>query len=366
VTIIPTITPLVSQCNRQITFTFEYQVKCLIYYHTGEYISAQALLQDMQNDESVKYLINCPEGFGESTFYEANSSRGVTQMLEVFDRLSRKVSKCLGITHAKLGNLVAIDGSLIDATLSMTWADYRESSNKAKVHLGFDLNRSIPIKLYLTEGKEAERPFVTCILEPGQTGVLDRGYQDHDRFDEWIDDKKHFVARLKNNTKWDVIDRLPFDKGGKIFFFAKVLLGDENHKMRHPLYLVGFRVRKKLFWVATDRADLTAEQIAFIYSLRWEIEKLFSWWKRHLKVYHLISRNHHGMLLQLLAGLITYLLLVLYCYQQYGEKYPSILRLRQLRCDIRSEMGYKVYIVNIQINIEAIALLLLFYFDAIF
>ena len=156
-----------------------------------------------------------------------------------------KVSKCLGITHAELGNLVAIDGSLIDAShsvqtnLSMTWADYRESSNKAKVHLGFDLNRSIPCKLYLTEGKEAERPFVTCILEPGQTGLLDRGYQDHERFDEWIDDEKHFVARLKNNTKWDIIEKLPFNKGGKIFFFAKVWLGDENHKMLHPVYLVG-------------------------------------------------------------------------------------------------------------------------------
>jgi len=78
------------------------------------------------------------------------------------------------------------------------------------------------------------------------------------------------------------------------------------------------------------------------------------------------SRNRHGMLLQLLAGLITYLLLVLYCYQQYGEKSPSILRLRQLRCHIRQEAGYKVYVVNIQINIKAIALLLLFYFDAIF
>ena len=151
---------------------------------------------------------------------------------------------------------------------------------------------------------------------------------------------------------------------GKVFFFAKVWLGDENHKMCHPVYLVGFHVRKKKFWVATDRADLTAEQIAFIYSLRWEIEKLFSWWKRHLKVYHLISRNRHGMLLQLLAGLITYLLLVLYCYHQYGEKQPSILRLRQLRCCIRKEMGYKVYVIHI--NIEAIALLLLFYFDAIF
>jgi hypothetical protein len=67
----------------------------------------------MQNDESVKYLFNCPEGFGQSTFYEANSSRAMTQMLEVFDRLAKKVSKLLGITHAQLGNLVAIDGSLI-------------------------------------------------------------------------------------------------------------------------------------------------------------------------------------------------------------------------------------------------------------
>ena len=100
--------------------------------------------------------------------------------------------------------------------------------------------------------------------------------------------------------------------------------------------------------------------------LVWTDTKLFSWWKRHLKVYHLISRNRHGMLLQLLAGQITHLLLVLYCYQQYGEKYPSILRLRQLRCDIRQEMGCNVYVVNIQINIKAVDLLLLFYLDAIF
>jgi len=42
-----------------------------------------------------------------------------------------------------------------------------------------------------------------------------------------------------------------FVKGGKVFFFAKVLLGDENHRMQQPVYLVGFRVRKKVYWVAT-------------------------------------------------------------------------------------------------------------------
>jgi hypothetical protein len=366
-TILTEITPLESSCNRPITFTFDYQLKSLIYYHTEEFTSAQALLEEMQDKDSFAHHNLIPEeGLGNSTFYEANTTRGVTQMLEVFGKLSTKAAKRLGLAHTELGDLVAIDGSLIDATLSMTWADYRNTKNKAKVHLGFDLNRSIPRKLYLTDGKGGERPFVSCILEPGQTGVIDRGYQDHTRFDEWITEGKHFVARLKNNTKWVVMEELPFKKGSKVFFFAKVQLGDKDHQMKHPVYLVGFRVRKGILWVATDRADLTAEEIAFIYSLRWDIEKFFSWWKRHLKVYHLISRDRHGMLLQLLAGLITYLLLAIYCYQLYGERQPSIRRLRELRRHIRRETGYVIYMVNIQIDIEIIALLLLFSIHAIF
>jgi len=365
--ILPEITPLESTSNRPITFTFDHQLKSLIYYHTEEHTSAQSLLQEMQDEDSFAHDNLVPEeGLGESTFYEANASRGVTQMLEVFDKLAKKVSKRLGFAHAQLGDLVAVDGSLIDATLSMTWANYTSSSNKAKVHVGFDLNRVIPRKLYLSDGKGTERPFVSRILEPGQTGVMDRGYQDHTRFDEWIGDGKHFVVRLKNNTTWEVLEELPFEEGSKIFFFAKVQLGAENHGMKHPTYPVGVRVKKKIYWVATDRTDLTAEQIAFIYFLRWEIENFFGWWKKHLNVYHLISRDPHGMMLQLLAGLITYLLLVLYCYQFYGERKPSIRRLRELRRRIRRETGYRIYVVNLQTYIEVVALLLLFSIHARF
>ena len=64
---------------------------------------------------------------------------------------------------------MGIDGSLIDGTLSMIWADYRKGSEKARVHVGFDLNRSIPTKVHLTDGNGAERPFVAKILSEGQT-----------------------------------------------------------------------------------------------------------------------------------------------------------------------------------------------------
>ncbi|MFO8046524.1 MAG: transposase, partial [Halomonas sp.] len=98
----------------------------------------------------------------------------------------------------------------------------------------------------------------------------------------------------------------------------------------------GYTVDQINYWVATDRFDLTAEQIAFIYKLRWTIESFFAWWKRHLNVYHLIARSPYGLLMQILAGLITYLLLAIYCHEEHGER-VSINRVRELRNKIRNE-----------------------------
>ena len=91
--ILPEITPVATRGNRKITFTFDYQVRILIYYHTEEFDSAQALLQAVDENEFVRHTLVPYEGLGESTFYEANATRGATQMLQVFDRLSKKVSR---------------------------------------------------------------------------------------------------------------------------------------------------------------------------------------------------------------------------------------------------------------------------------
>jgi hypothetical protein len=75
----------------------------------------------------------------------------------------------------------------------MYWADYRKNSKKAKVHVGFDLNRAIPRKVFLSDGNGAERPFVSKIISDDQTAVTDRGYQCHKRFDQWQDEDKKFI-----------------------------------------------------------------------------------------------------------------------------------------------------------------------------
>ena len=354
---------LVSGSNRPLDYTFAHQARALVYYHTEAFPSARALLQATQEDPLAHQLMVPESGLSKTTFYEANATRGGAQMLALVNRLSKKVSKHLKVEHLALGSLRAIDGSLIEASLSMHWAEYSSTQRKVKAHVGFNLNQGLPGNLALTDGKGAERPFVSVFLEEGETGVVDRGYLDYSGFDAWIDEGNHFVARIRKNAQYEILERLPLPPGTPIFFFAKVRLGDEAHRMNHPVFLVGFKSRGKRYWIVTDRADLSAEQIAFIFSLRWEIETFFAWWKRHLKVYHLIARNYHGVLLQLLAGLVTYLLLVLYFHQKYGER-PSLPRLRSLRQQIRREANttfVPVYIPVYTIDTELIFLVLVLF-----
>ncbi len=304
--------PLESQGDRPLKMDFEQQLKALVYFHLEEHKSGTHLLQVLKEDEFAKKEIAPPDGIGKSSFFEAINSRGLEQMIHMFQGLQAEAQKTLPKEYSELGDLVAIDGSLIDAVLSMHWADYRKSSKKAKVHVGFDLNHSIPKNIYLTDGKGAERPFVSQILSPGQTGVMDRGYQCHKNFDQWQEEWKKFVCRIKASTKKTLFKNNPIKPGSIVFYDAIVLLGTPGiNQTQKKLRVVGYEVDNIKYWVATNRYDLTAEQVALVYKLRWDIEKFFAWWKRHLKVYHLIARSEYGLMVQILSGLITYLLLAI-------------------------------------------------------
>ncbi len=335
--ILPNAPLLESRCNRPLQMEFEHQLNALIFFHLEEHTSGRHLLQTLQEDEYARNNIAPPAGIQKSSFFEAMHERGLEQFMFVFQELQKQASTLLPLKFPELGELVAIDGSLIDAVLSMHWADYREGAKKAKSHIGFDVNRSIPRKIFLTDGNGGERPFVSQILEPGQTGIMDRGYQCHQNFDSWQSEAKHFVCRIKANTKRTCLESHQVLPDSIVFFDAKVLLGQPGiNQTEKPLRLVGYQVGGVKYWVATDRFDLTAEQIAQIYKLRWDIEKFFAWWKRHLKVYHLISRSKHGLMIQILSGLITYLLLAIYCHEEHGER-VSIKRVRELRNKILNE-----------------------------
>jgi hypothetical protein len=328
---------LESRGYRPLQMTFDDQLKALIFFHLQEYSSGHELIQALEQNDFAKECVAPPKGIKKSAFFEAINTRGLEQLGEVFGHLVKEAAGVIPAEYAHLGNLVAIDGSLIDSVLSMEWADYRSGSKKAKAHVGFDINRGIPRKIFLTDGKEGERPFVDKIIDKGETAVIDRGYQSHAHFDQWQTDEKQFVCRIKESTTKTVIKDHAVLENSIVFYDKVVLLGTKGtNQTEKELRLVGYHVDGKDFWIATNRYDLTAEEVAQVFKLRWNIETFFGWWKRHLKVYHLIARSEYGLMVQLLGGLITYLLLAIYCREQHNEP-VSINRVRELRNQIAND-----------------------------
>jgi hypothetical protein len=94
------------------------------------------MIQVLEQDDFASKNIAPENGISRSSFSEAINSRGLEQLRFIFETLSRNASDILPNPYRQFGDLVAIDGSLINATLSMTWADYCKGSKKAKIHLG--------------------------------------------------------------------------------------------------------------------------------------------------------------------------------------------------------------------------------------
>jgi hypothetical protein len=189
--LLPGMPPLEARGNKKLDLDFEQQLNALILFHLDEHVSGSHLLQILEEDILARQIVGTPQGIAKSTFFEAINTRGLERLSYLFSELYKSAANVLPKDHVNLGELVGIDGSLIEATLSMHWADYRKNDRKAKVHLGFDLNRSIPRKIHLTDGKAGERPFAMDTLSQGQTRVMDRGYQCH---------KISIFGRVKTST----------------------------------------------------------------------------------------------------------------------------------------------------------------------
>jgi len=240
--------------------------------------------------------------------------------------------------------LIAVDGTLLEALARMLWAVWLDKhENAAKVHLHFNLSRGVPEYVDLTAGNGDEKASLKDHLAAGRLYILDRGYVDYTLYAEIIKAKSSCVARLRCNASMELIKSRPLtaaDSAAGVVSDEEVWLGDSKTgtRMPHPVRVIKVHVKNppsrnlkpklakvngkvKLIrtheeefdaWLVTDRLDLAAEIIALIYRYRWHVELFFRWFKCTLGVRHLFAESPNGVLIQVYAALIAGLLIVLW------------------------------------------------------
>jgi hypothetical protein len=239
-------------------------------------------------------------------------------------------AKLLPTAHGReaeaLEGLTAVDGSLLPALPKMVWALWRDDEHRAaKMHVHFDVFRGIPAHVTVTHGSGSEREQLRKTLQPSRVYVLDRGYEDYQLFQDIVDARSSFIARVQDSVAYTVFEERPLTNeartAGVISDVIVKRLGTAHHKnvLKQQVRIVKVQTDKldsngvpNVLVLVTNLLDLPADLVALGYKHRWSVELFFRWLKCILGCRHLLANNVNGVEIQVYLGIIASLLISLW------------------------------------------------------
>jgi len=253
-------------------------------------------------------------GISRSTVSDANARRPTEPFAELVTMLSRSADRTSRREGAAMVSL--IDASPIPLGKLCQWAKWNGRIRGLKLHVVYDPHADIPRCVEITPANvnDVEVGRRTPIVA-GTTYVFDKAYCHFGWWRKINDDGAFFVTRAKVNmrlraTGWRSREPIAGDACTIIDDATVLLVSKSNARLPIPLRRIRLR-RDKGGTITLITNDLTrpAVEIAALYKGRWQIELLFRWIKQHLRIRKFLGKTENAIRLQVLAGMIAYLLL---------------------------------------------------------
>ena len=174
-------------------------------------------------------------------------------------------------------------------------------------------------QLYTEDAAANDQRFAAEILAAvPERGLLifDLGFFSFLWFDDFTDQHKFFVTRLRQNTAYRITHLLSHSPSYRDELIEVGL--HHSHPCRYPLRLLSVLWRGQWYRYLThvlDPAQLSARHIGDLYRRRWRIEDAFLVTKRVLDLAYLWKASANGVQLQLYATFLFYLVLLNVCQQ---------------------------------------------------
>lgn len=216
----------------------------------------------------------------------------------------------------------AVDGSFLRCLPKMTWALFRRQTQNraAKLHVQFNVLRGIPEQIDLTHATASEKQVLRKSLRAALLYILDRGYIDYRLFQAIHDVGSFFVARLKDNSSYEVLRDRPLsaaDRAAGVVLDQEVRMGSaftEGH-LTAPVRRIVIRIEDRTGSseiILLTNTDVEAEVVALLYRYRWQVELFFRWFKCILGCTHWLSTTCQGVTLQVYVAVLASLLVSLW------------------------------------------------------
>jgi hypothetical protein len=272
---------------------------------------------------------------GRSTLAEANQTRPADLFIDLFNIL-------VGLAHRPLRRDLNSAIRLIDATpldlgrRVLKWLPKTQGKAAAKLHLVFDPEAAVPVYFSVTSARVNDiTPAKELVLEPGATYVFDLGYYDFGFWARLDAEGCRLVTRLKSYTNLTVTEERPVPQDHDVLLSDRVghlperMASQRRNPFARPGREVTIRIDSgKTIRVFTNDLDSPAEVIADLYKQRWQIELFFKWIRQNLQITRFIGHTDNAVRIQIVTGLIAYLLIrLIHAAQNTAQPASALLRL---------------------------------------
>ena len=174
-------------------------------------------------------------------------------------------------------------------------------------------------QLYTEDAAANDKRFAVEILAALPSGgllVFDLGFFSFLWFDDFTDQHKFFVTRMREKTAYRTIQTL---SSSPYYRDEIVRVGQyRSNPCQHPLRLVSVLWQGTWYRYLTNALDpqvLSARQVCELYRRRWRIEDAFALTKRLLDLAYVWTGSSNAVQLQIYATLMFYAVLLTICQQ---------------------------------------------------
>jgi hypothetical protein len=307
---------------------------CMMYSQLTRREGLRDLVACLNSQRAKLYHIGIRSKISRSTLADANERRDWRLFEALGHRLIATAVELYQGEDLDIGikePLYAMDSTPIDLCLSLfPWADFRSTKAAIKAHTILDLRGSIPVFIFITNGKVHDVNILDRIRWPaGSIVVIDRGYLDFGRLQALHQGQVSFVIRAKDNTRYTRLASREVAKSTGLRSDQTILLATPKSKHAYPdrLRRVSFRdpETNKYLVFLTNRFDLPALTVAEIYRKRWSVECFFKWIKQNLSIKHFFGNSINAVKSQIWIAVCVYLVVVIARKRQNLPATPQLL-----------------------------------------
>lgn len=187
-----------------------------------------------------------------------------------------------------------------------------------KVHMLIDAHANTPTFVKISEAKSHDKHFIQYLNLPAHSMVVfDRAYNQYLQFAKFTEQQINFICRLKKNAVYEIIEetftQTLTEKQSGVMKAEHIHLKYQQEKQQKTLCLrkVTYRDDKgRMYEFISNNFEISNEEVALIYKIRWQIELLFKKLKQNFQLHYFYSETENGIKTQIWCTVIAQLLLM--------------------------------------------------------